>query len=93
MLSANQSPAAIEFLEQNQQYIYWYNLCKNPAAIHLLEANLNNNNINWCSLCENPAAIHLITAELEANPKSNKINWYTLSANPAIFKTNEYILK
>ena len=54
--------------------IYWPWLSRNPAAIHLLEANPDK--INWHWLSGNPAAIHL----LEANPQ--KIDWEWLSLNP-----------
>ena len=52
-------------------------LSRNPAAIHLLEA--NQDKINWNWLSSNPAAIHL----LASNP--DKIDWVWLSLNPAIF--------
>ena len=42
-------------------------LSKNPAAIHILEQNLDKIDWDWLSL--NPAAIHI----LEQNP--DKINW------------------
>ena len=47
----------------------------NPAAIHLLEANLDK--IGWIGLSMNPAAIHLLEANLD------RISWYELSENPA----------
>ena len=47
----------------------------NPAAIHLLEKNLEK--IDWLSLSLNTSAIHL----LEKNPE--KIDWDWLSRNPA----------
>lgn len=52
-------------------------LSKNPAAIHLLEANPDK--IDWDYLSKNPAAIHI----LMANP--NKIDWGLFSENPVIF--------
>ena len=57
------------------KYIDWVYLSENPAAIHLLEPNLDK--VSWDLLSQNPAAIHL----LEANPE--KIVWYNLSQNPA----------
>ncbi len=59
-------------------YINIYRLNRNPAAIHLLEQNLDK--IDWKELSENPSAIHL----LEKNPhKFHKYNWQVLSRNPA----------
>ena len=53
-------------------------LSENPAAIHLLEDNLEDpEKTYWSALSANPAAIHL----LEAN--RNKIDWDWLSRNPA----------
>ena len=59
----------------DQEKINWYELSKNPAAIHLLEKNPEK--INWTWLSMNPAAIHL----LEKNPE--KIDWDELSRNPS----------
>ena len=64
-------------------------LCKNPAAVHLLEKNPSW--INWMNLCSNPAALPLIMA----NPTKWRRNWSELSRNPAFFsellKNREYI--
>ena len=55
-------------------------LSENPAAIHLLEDNLEDpEKTYWFVLSSNPAAIHL----LDANP--DKIYWEWLFENPAIF--------
>jgi len=51
--------------------VNWYILSMNPAAIHLLEENLDE--ISWGSLSENPAAIHLLEKNLD------KVDWWTLS--------------
>ena len=61
-----------------QDKLDWACLSKNPATVHLLEA--NQDKINWFHLSSNPAAIHL----LEAN--QDKIDWSCLSLNPAIFE-------
>ena len=45
-------------------------LSKNPAAIHLLQANPDK--IYWYNLPRNPAAIHLLQANLD------KIDWEML---------------
>jgi hypothetical protein len=58
--------------------IEWEYLSANPAAIHLLEKNVEL--INWSSLSSNPAAIHLL------KENQNKIDWFYLSQNPAIFE-------
>ena len=56
----------------------WGTLSRNPAAMHLLEANPDK--IYRAGLAFNPAAIHL----LEAN--KDKIDWWNLSRNPFIFE-------
>jgi hypothetical protein len=74
-LCANPTRAAMNMLELRKlKFSHWRNLSRNPAAIHLLEANPRS--IHWKELSRNPAAIHL----LEANP--SKIHWPFLSANP-----------
>ena len=50
-----------------ERQISWSQLCINPNAIHLLEA--NQDKIDWFYLSHNPNAIHL----LEAN--QDKISW------------------
>ena len=60
------------FIDEDK--IHWDRLCRNPNAIHILEA--NQDKINWSWLSDNPNAIHI----LEANP--DKIRWTWLSLNP-----------
>ena len=83
-----------------QYKLDWGYLSKNPAAIHLLEA--NQDKIHWGCLSQNPAAIHLLKANrdkidwgyLSLNPAAihlleanqDKIDWGCLSSNPAIFE-------
>jgi hypothetical protein len=55
--------------------INWNCLSMNPAAIHLLEKNLDK--IGWYFLSKNTAAIHLLEKNLD------KIDWYCLSMNLA----------
>ena len=62
----------------NIDKLHWRALSKNPAAIHLLEANPDK--IDWSLLSSNPAAIHLLKAN------QDKIDWWVLSSNPAIFQ-------
>ena len=59
----------------NKSKLDWNGLCRNPAAIQLLEENPKK--INWNFLSLNPAAIHL----LEKN--KDKIYRNFLCANPA----------
>jgi hypothetical protein len=55
----------------------------NPAAIHIIEANLHLFDTDcWIALSANPAAIHILKAN------QTKISWPHLSANPAIFEPN-----
>ena len=68
--------------------VNWYSLSTNPAAIQLLEEDLDY--ISWHSLSSNPAAIHLLEKNLD------KIEWDSLSLNPAIFvksKKREELLR
>ena len=72
-------------------------MCKNPAAIHIIEANLDKIDMFWLS--SNPAAIHLLEKDkinwcwLSYNPAAidlleqnqDKIDWDAISENPAIF--------
>jgi hypothetical protein len=83
-LSENQN--AIDFLEKNKNYIYWYYLSGNPNAIHILEANPDK--IDWIILSRNPNAIHLL------KDNQDKINWCFLSSNPSIFEPdiNQYYI-
>ena len=63
----------------NLNYLDWWYLSANPspAAVHLLEQNLDK--VLWTNLCENPAAIHI----LEQHP--DKIDWHWLSNNLHLF--------
>lgn len=58
----------------DESHLCWNALSGNPAAIHLLEKNLDK--INWYILSGNHAAIHL----LEKYP--DRIDWRALSSNP-----------
>ncbi len=87
----------------------WLELSINPAAIHLLEANLDKADWSWLSW--NTAAIHILEANLDKvdwaslsrNPAAihileanlDKIVWWNLSTNPNIFMLdkNKYIGK
>ena len=50
-------------------------LSSNPAAIHMLEQNLDN--VDWYRVSSNPTAIHILEKNLD------KVNWMQLSSNPA----------
>ena len=65
---------AVDFLEENKNFIDWNALSLNPNAIKLLENNLNK--INWYLLCINYNAIHIIEKNI------NKVDWNILSCNP-----------
>ena len=80
--------------------INWSLLSSNPAAITLLESNMNK--INWTQLSGNPSAIELLKKHqhriswniLNTNPNAgeiiesnkHKINWFWISKNPCIFE-------
>ena len=53
--------------------VYWYELSKNPNAMHILEKNLNK--VNWYMLSRNPNAIHILEKNLD------KVDWRWLSSN------------
>ena len=61
----------------NPELIITNALYHNPAALHIIEQNLDK--IDWYFLSCIPVAIHI----LEKN--QDKINWENLSENPAIF--------
>ena len=58
--------------------VNWGLLSLNPAAIHLLEQNLDK--VDWSWLSRNPAAIHLLERH------QDKIDWYIIAKNPSIFE-------
>lgn len=98
MMSSGNYPNTISYLEANPRKIDWFYLSSNTEAIHLLEAELLNeeNRVDWDELSKNPEAIHLLEAQvhLESNfvkdeiPlvssfKTNyKIHWPNLCTNP-----------
>ena len=77
MLSQNPNPEAIKILKANPDNINLDFLSANPAAIDILQANVDD--ISWYELSANtnPEAIELLKT------KFYKINWELLSANPA----------
>ena len=74
-LSSVQHPGTIKILTKgrNKYKIDWEALSANPAAIELLEQNLDR--VNWETLSTNPAAIKI----LEQNP--SYIDWLRLATN------------
>ena len=58
----------------DQDKVDWERLSSNPAAIHILEKNLDN--VYWICLSCNPAAIHILEKNLD------KVEWEWLSSNP-----------
>ena len=82
-LSANSHYNAIDFLENNTQYIEfieWYELSANFYAINLIEQNFNKIKGMFLSLNENPLIINLL--------KQNKhlIHSNEFLINPAIYE-------
>lgn len=75
-LYRNPNPDAIELLvDEASLTTYDRKLCRNPAAIRVIEKDLSK--VDWVGISYNPAAIHI----LEAN--QDKIYWKKLSRNPA----------
>ena len=58
----------------NHKDIDWKSLSGNPAAIRMLEVNIDK--VNWTSLSANPAAVHILNKNLK------NVDWYEVSANP-----------
>lgn len=79
----SKNSAAVDFLQKYPQYIHWYGLSSNPAAIRILMDPANQQNICWRTLSKNPAAITL----LEENP--DNIYWEYLAENPAAIRLIE----
>jgi hypothetical protein len=65
-------------LERFPEKIVWHKLSENPAARHILEANLDN--VHWFNASENPSLIHLL------DENHGRIEWYVVSKNPEIFE-------
>ena len=101
-LCKNTSPLAMELIESTIDQLSanaWDQLSANPAAIHLIEKNMNR--VNWTYLSSNPSAFHLLMQHPDriswlqfsknTNPLAieymkkhlDKVNWHVLSANPA----------
>ena len=72
-----QSPYIEYFWKYFENDCCWYHLSENPAAINILEENIEK--VCWTTLSANSKAIHL----LEKCP--DKIDWSLLSSNPSIF--------
>lgn len=102
LLAKNTSPRAMQIIEKYVQLLNadtWDRLSANPAAIHILEKNMDK--INWVFLSSNPAAIHLLLksqykiywyhfsknthplAIKHMRKNLEKVNWCQLSTNPA----------
>ena len=65
-------------LEKFPEKIVWNKLSENPAARHILEANLDK--ISWFNACKNPSLIHLL------DENHGRIEWFVIPNNPAIFE-------
>ena len=60
---------------EQKESLDWTNLSRNPAAIRLLETNLDK--VDWYQVSFNPEAIHILEANLD------KVDWWFLFQNPA----------
>ena len=76
------NPNAISILKANPEKINWFQLSRNPNAIHLIERQLAEEpeEIDWRNLSENPNAVPILERQLSEDPK--KIHSITLSCNP-----------
>jgi hypothetical protein len=76
-LCQSHHPAAIAILEKHldSSQIDWTYLSRNPAAIHIIEQNLDK--VDWEHLSTNHAAIHILSKNLD------RIDWTRLSGNVA----------
>ena len=103
-LSSN--PFAIDLLETvikadgadpTNNRVYWYLLCKNPAAIHILSEPKHSKLIDWEVLSSNPSAIALLEDKWKEEKRvkladmkqyedmrnnGNIVAWNILSGNP-----------
>lgn len=77
------NPRAIHFIEEHLDRIDYFNLCKNPNAIHLIE---NKRPLDMCLLSRKPAAISIL------EQKKYAINWKNLSINTEASHLMEYNL-
>jgi membrane-bound lytic murein transglycosylase MltF len=82
------NPAAIPLLEKYPEKIDWELLSENPAAIHLIESNLNNTKItrkwtvtNPTEFLSNPAEFLSVDNAIET--EEDVVSWDGLSQNPA----------
>ncbi len=75
LLSENQNPNVIPFLEKNKRLINWSFLSKNPNAVHVLKQ--NQHKIDWMTFSSNPSdeAILLLKENMQ------RINWDSLCSN------------
>jgi hypothetical protein len=63
----------------NASCYFWYNLCQNPYAVHIIEKYLDKlNNYSWNLLAGNSNAIHIIEHNLY---RLNEFGWRNLSKN------------
>jgi hypothetical protein len=85
-------PEKIEEIQNTQLSCFWYQLCQNPYAIHIIEENLHKiPDYGWVALAKNENAIHLIEKNLDklnymginSNYQYSYVCWENLSKNPA----------
>lgn len=66
------NPHAIYLIENQLEYVDYFNLCKNPNAIHLIE---DRDYLDMCLLSRKPYAISIL------EKKKRRINWTNISFN------------
>ena len=79
------NPRAIYFIEEQLDRIDYFNLCKNPNAIHLIEKK-NPHYLDMCLLSRKSTAVSLL------EKKIYRINWKNLSINTQASHLMEYNL-
>lgn len=79
------NPSAIHYIEENLDRIDYFNLCKNPNAIHLIEKQ-DPLYLDMCLLSRKPTAVSLL------EKKIYRINWKNLSINTQASHLMEYNL-
>lgn len=85
-------PEKIEEIKNTPLSGFWFYLCQNPYAIHIIEENLHKiPNNYWGEIAKNENAIHLIEKNLDklncigfnSNFQRSYVCWDNLSENPA----------
>lgn len=90
-LNMSREKYVMDYLEKNPDKIAWHWLSCNPAAIHILEKNLDESRrdgsickIDWDSMSRNPNAVHLLQTHIDESKRDGsecKICWDYLCYN------------